>query len=91
MASPPTAKQLRYLRALAHRTGTTFTPPRTAREASQAIRMLRQRPVATDYEREADADSVTQRHGASCGFDIHDDELDGWGAECRWSDSTREQ
>jgi hypothetical protein len=39
-----TAKQLRYLRALAEQTGTTFATPATRREASQAIEQLRQRP-----------------------------------------------
>ena len=39
----PTAKQLRYLRALAEQTGTTFTPPTTRGQASEAIDALRRR------------------------------------------------
>jgi hypothetical protein len=35
MPTPPTTRQLRYLRRLAERTGTTFTPPVTARDASR--------------------------------------------------------
>ncbi len=31
----PTAKQLAFLRRLAHQTGTTFTLPRTRRQASR--------------------------------------------------------
>lgn len=45
----PSAKQLAYLRALADRTGQTFTYPRTARQASAEIRRLQtqQRSVAS--------------------------------------------
>ena len=34
MAAKPTRRQLNYLRALANRTGQTFTYPTTRREAS---------------------------------------------------------
>jgi len=37
----PTARQLRYLRALASKTATTFTPPTTRRQASREIDRLR--------------------------------------------------
>ena len=47
---PPTRKQLAYLRALAHRTGTTFTLPRTRRQASRQIAELRDRPVSGQLE-----------------------------------------
>lgn len=47
---PPTRKQLAYLRALAHRTGTTFTLPRTRRQASRQIAMLLDRPASTQLE-----------------------------------------
>lgn len=38
---PATERQLRYLRALAQKTGTTFTPPRTSRDASREITRMR--------------------------------------------------
>jgi len=38
----PTAKQLAYLRQLAHRAGQTFTAPRTRGQASTEIRRLQQ-------------------------------------------------
>ena len=38
---PATGKQLRYLRTLAQRTGTTFTPPRTSTDASREINRMR--------------------------------------------------
>jgi hypothetical protein len=45
---PATAKQLRYLRGLAEKTGTTFAPPRSSQEASREIGRMRQlasRPI----------------------------------------------
>ncbi len=47
---PATRKQLAYLRALARKTGTTFTLPRTKRQASHQIAQLRQRPVSNQLE-----------------------------------------
>jgi hypothetical protein len=38
---PPTRSQMSYLRALANRTGQTFTYPRTSFQASQQIRRLK--------------------------------------------------
>ena len=47
---PPTRKQLAYLRALARRTGTTFTLPRTKRQASWQIALMRNRPISNQLE-----------------------------------------
>ena len=47
---PPTRKQLAYLRALANRTGTTFTLPKTKRQASRQIAQLINRPLSTQLE-----------------------------------------
>ena len=47
---PPTRKQLSYLRALARQTGTTFTLPKTKRQASREIAALCRRPVSTQLE-----------------------------------------
>ena len=47
---PPTRKQLAYLRALARTTGTTLTLPRTRRQASRQIALMRNRPVSTQLE-----------------------------------------
>ena len=38
---PPSARQLNYLKALAHRTGQTFTYPKTSRAASREIQRLK--------------------------------------------------
>jgi hypothetical protein len=58
---PPTRKQLAYLRALAHRTGTTFTLPRTKRQASRQIASLIDRPVSNQLE--LSLDDVAVRGG----------------------------
>jgi len=84
MAKPATAKQLRYLRALANQTGTTFTPPTTSYEASQAIKQMQQRPLSSRHERDGDRGSVASRDGASAGVDIQDDEITGYGSNARW-------
>lgn len=54
----PTPKQLAYLRSLARRTGTTFTLPRTRRQASRQIAALRARPVSDQLEFALDAAAV---------------------------------
>ena len=60
-ALAPTAKQLRFLRTLAQRTGTTFTYPRTRGQASRQIAALRRRPVSEQLD--LDLDSVAVRGG----------------------------
>jgi hypothetical protein len=85
MAKPPTAKQLRYLRALANQTATTFTPPQSSYEASKAIKEMQQRPVSSHHERDGDRGSVASRDGAAGGVDVQDDEITGYGSNCRWS------
>jgi len=85
MAKPATAKQLRYLRALANQTGTTFTPPKTSYEASQAIKEMQQRPLSSRHDRDEDRGSVASRDGASDGVDVQDDEITGYGSKCQWS------
>jgi hypothetical protein len=40
MTRRATDRQLAFLRTLAHRTGTTFTPPRSRTEASRQIAIL---------------------------------------------------
>jgi len=46
MPATPTPRQLRYLRALAEQTGTTFSLPRTRVEASRQIDALLKRPLS---------------------------------------------
>jgi hypothetical protein len=51
--SPPTPRQLAYLKALALQTATSFAYPRSRSEASREIERLRQLPVLTD-DRDSD-------------------------------------
>jgi hypothetical protein len=85
MAKPPTPKQLRYLKALAARSGTTFSPPKTVAEAARAIDALKQRARSPGYERYGDARSVADQQGAHDGSDVRDDEIHGWGANAHWA------
>lgn len=85
---PPSARQLNYLKALANRTGQTFTYPKTTREASREIRRLKQiRPssrIELALER-MDLASEQAARAANCGVPIQPTEIDGYGSNCRWS------
>jgi hypothetical protein len=84
----PTARQLSYLRALAHRTGQTFTWPATRVQASCEIRRLRQTaptsPIGREFER-FDWAAETAAREANCDVPIRPDELEGYGSNCQWS------
>jgi len=81
----PTRPQLRYLRQLAERTGTTFSPPRTFAEAAREIARLKQRSRSARFERQADRDAVSrglaEEQPASS---VRDDEIRGYGASAGW-------
>jgi hypothetical protein len=89
MAKSPTPRQLRYLRALANQTGTTFTPPKSAAEASRAIQEMQQRTVSPRHEIAADRHSVTERAGARSGTDVTDGEVSAYGSNARWTQGGR--
>jgi hypothetical protein len=83
---PPTRRQINYLKALAVRTGQTFTYPHTAAEASREITRLKQTRLSShgelEIEREiADAVAVGERDAAR----VRDDEVDGYGSTATWS------
>lgn len=83
----PTRKQLNYLRALAQRTGQTFTWPKTMAEASAEIQRLeRVKPTPrTDRRRELrllQDDLATARGDAAR---VRDDELSGYGSTATWA------
>jgi hypothetical protein len=82
---PPTSKQLRYLRALAERTGTTFATPTTRRQASEAIAELARRPAENGATRRRDQraisdDLATARPDSS----VLPDEISGYGSGAHW-------
>lgn len=54
----PTRKQLAFLRRLAEQTGTTFTLPRTRRQASAQIAAMLKRPASGQLELALDQQAV---------------------------------
>ncbi len=86
MSNQPTIKQLNYLRALARQTGTTFTPPATKREASQAIQEMcnRRRSPRDELLRERRTltrEMATRRGDAA---QVKADEVHGYGSTASW-------
>jgi len=85
----PTAKQLRYLRTLAKRTGTTFTYPATRRHATEEIeRLLAINRTGFTFaelqaERAARAANDDVPVDFAPGFQAH--EVTGYGATATWS------
>ena len=83
----PTAKQLAYLRTLTHRSGQTFTPPRTRADASREIQRLRAAtPTDADEgrrERRDIRDALNSSSGASA--PIREHEISGYGSSCKWA------
>jgi hypothetical protein len=87
----PTLKQINYLKVLATRTGTTFTYPKTASQASAEINRLQQMKsrgssfaeLATARNAAAAAWDTPATEGRAC--DIQDFEIDGYGSSARWA------
>ena len=81
----PTGAQLRYLRKLAERTGTSFTPPATRRQASAEIARLKRHPRSARFERGDDRRAVgralREQQPASS---VRDDEIRGYGSSATW-------
>ena len=88
MPAKPTRRQLNYLRALANRTGQTFTYPRTRREASREIERLKQAQPNTRIERKLErkdiADAVA--HGPQDATRVQPGEVTGYGSTATWKD-----
>ena len=82
---PPTQKQQRYLRSLAQKTGTSFTPPATKAQASREIKRLKQLAASPRHEREGDRRAVSERlaSGTSAAR-VREDEVEGYGSNCQW-------
>ncbi len=89
----PTARQLRYLRVLATRTGTTFTTPRSIAEARRQIKEMeqRKRTPRSDVQRErreVSMDMATRRGDATR---VRRDELSGYGSSATWGSPSPEE
>jgi hypothetical protein len=86
-STQPSAKQLTYLRALAKRTGQTFTTPRTSQDASVEIRRLKATPPESRVERTIERNEIAAaitggRHDSTR---VTQNEVTGYGINCRWS------
>ena len=82
---PATPKQQRYLRTLAQKTGTSFTPPQTKAQASREIKRLGQLGMSPRHEQRQDRDAIAdafERRGGDSAVRL--DEIDGWGSQARW-------
>lgn len=87
-ADRPTARQLAYLRALAQRTGQTFSWPATRAAASTEIRRLKTVPPSSQVEREIERHEWTAEAAAreaNCDVPIRPDELHGHLSSATWS------
>jgi hypothetical protein len=85
---PPSARQLNYLKALANRTGQTFTYPRTSSDASREIQRLKKVRPSSRIELELERLDLTGEQAAreaNCDVPVHLGEIEGYGSDCRWS------
>lgn len=86
-STPPTSKQLAYLRALAERTGQTFATPRTSRDASSEIRRLKATPAESQLERRIEQDEIADAIGTRTQDSVRvtRDEVTGFGSSATWN------
>jgi hypothetical protein len=83
----PTPRQQRYLRQLAQRTGTSFTPPATKAQASREIARLERRTRDTSADRVRDQRAVQDYLQAGVGDSVRHraGEATGYGSTARWA------
>jgi hypothetical protein len=89
--NPPSQKQLVYLRDLAESRGQTFVVPRSSAEASAEIERLkgcRAQPRVERWLEATDRGRKAADHGAYAPA-FRDDEIEGYGSNCRWLHQTR--
>ena len=83
---PPSARQLNYLKALANRTGQTFTYPRTSRDASREIQRLKTvRPTSSIELERLDVAAEQAAREANCDVRVDLSEIEGYGSTATWS------
>lgn len=84
---PATARQLRYLKALAERAGQTFTTPRSSAQASREIQRLKAVRPSSRAERRLereDWEAEAAAREANCDVPIASEELTGYGSSATW-------
>ena len=79
----PTAKQQRYLRNLAEKTGTSFTPPATKHEASREINRLKALGASPRHERTQDRRVVSEAARGDAAAP-RPEEIVGYGSNATW-------
>lgn len=84
----PTDRQLRYLRTLALKTGTTFTAPTTKSQASREIeRLKRLQPVSRTEKRVEQASLHTDRNCLKSASAVQPHEITGHGSSTKWANA----
>lgn len=83
--TPPTTSQLKYLRALAARTATTFASPGTRQEASSEIGRLRRLEPQPWPERSSDEGRDQEHFGYAPA--VHVEEVRGFWSSAAWAAS----
>ena len=85
---PPSARQLNYLKALANRSGQTFTYPTTSSDASREIQRLKAVRPSSRIERELERlDFAAEQAAREANCDVRVDlsEIEGYGSTATWS------
>jgi hypothetical protein len=83
----PAPSQLRYLRALAERTGTTFTNPHTRADASREIHRLEALPSLARGERQGDRRAFDEdRERLQPSSTVRPEEVEGYGSRASWAE-----
>ena len=86
---PATPRQLNYLKALAKRTGQTFTWPNTSSAASREITRLKAiTSTGFTFAELRDEEQARALHGdppLAYGTAVRDDEIQGYGSTATWS------
>lgn len=84
----PTIRQLRFLRALADRTGTTFTPPATKAQASREIERLKRRTSLTRTEQRVEQSRLHEaRDRMQPASTVKPHEITGHGSKTKWANA----
>ncbi len=84
----PTPRQLRYLRALAERSGTTFTPPATKAQASREIDRIKRLKQLTSIERRVEQSHVySDRERVLAASAVKAREITGYGSTAKWANA----
>lgn len=86
---PPSARQRNYLKALAYRTGQTFTWPHSSAAASREIQRLKHTQPSSRLERaieRLDLGAEAAAREANCDVPILSSEIRGFGSTATWSE-----